>query len=82
MPSGARALDRQRIRRGSQFRSPATQRAIKKAGGVRALAAALGITPASVCEWPYIPIDRLVAVERLTGIDRAKLRPDLKYLWQ
>ena len=82
MSSGFRAEQRLQQRRGSQFRTRATKRAIKAAGGVQALAEALRITPASVAEWPRVPIKRLVDVERVTGIDRAELRPDLKHLWE
>lgn len=81
-PSGFRSQQRQQQGRGSEFRSPITQRAINAAGGVSALADALGISPAAVSEWPRIPVERVVDIERITGIHRAELRPDLKYLWQ
>jgi DNA-binding transcriptional regulator YdaS (Cro superfamily) len=77
----ARSQERQRQRRGAVYRTPETWRAIEAAGGVSALAAELGLTPQSVSEWPRVPIDWLVDVEKITGIKRQHLRPDLKHLW-
>lgn len=37
----------------------------------------LGLTRAAVAKWSEVPAERVVAVERLTGISRRKLRPDL-----
>lgn len=51
--------------------------AINAAGGVGALARALGISQPSVSNWSKIPAERVVAVESATGVPRAKLRPDL-----
>ena len=41
------------------------------------LALKLGISPAAVHKWKDIPVWRVLEVERITHIDRAKLRPDL-----
>lgn len=41
------------------------------------LARALGITVAAVRQWVRVPDDKLVDVERITGIPREALRPDL-----
>jgi DNA-binding transcriptional regulator YdaS (Cro superfamily) len=57
--------------------SDGLREAIKKAGGLRALARALGISQTSLAQWRRIPADRLVQVEAVTGIDRTVLRPDL-----
>jgi len=46
-------------------------------GRLKLLAAELGISPAAVAQWKRIPAERVVEVERVTGIPRAKLRPDL-----
>lgn len=46
------------------------------------VARGLGISTAAVAKWQRVPEDRLVAVERLTGIDRDKLRPDLFVGWK
>lgn len=49
-----------------------------KAGGPAALAKALGgITSQAVSQWRKIPADRTLEVERLTGISRYELRPDI-----
>ena len=75
-----RHIERLRQERGADFRSRAMKRAIKAAGGPSALARALGISPQSVSEWPEPPLDRVVAIEKLTGVSRFELRPDLKAL--
>ena len=41
------------------------------------LARSLGITHGAVNQWRRVPAERVVAVERITGIAREKLRPDL-----
>lgn len=53
------------------------EQVITKAGGVVALAKALGgITPAAISQWKAVPPRRVVDVERITGIPRYVLRPD------
>lgn len=52
-------------------------RAIESAGGSSALARQLKITPQAVSQWPRVPAERVVEVERITGIPREELRPDL-----
>jgi DNA-binding transcriptional regulator YdaS (Cro superfamily) len=52
--------------------------AIRRAGGIRALARALGnISPQSVSTWGVTPAVRVLEVERVTGVSRYKLRPDV-----
>src|SRR5215211_4803958 len=51
--------------------------AIRAAGGIGALARRLGISQPSVSNWQRVPAERVVAVEALTGVPRASLRPDL-----
>ncbi|QYA12960.1 Cro/CI family transcriptional regulator [Rhizobium sp. AB2/73] len=41
------------------------------------LARRLGITPAAVLQWDRVPVNRVIAVERETGISRHVLRPDI-----
>lgn len=50
-----------------------------KAGRGRAqeLAMGLGISPSAISQWDRIPAERALDVERLTGIPRHDLRPDL-----
>jgi TorA maturation chaperone TorD len=58
-------------------RDTGLSQAIEAAGGVGALARALGISQPSVSAWTRVPADRVVAIEAATGIGRAVLRPDL-----
>lgn len=37
----------------------------------------LKVTRAAVCGWVRVPAERVLAVERITGIPRQKLRPDI-----
>jgi DNA-binding transcriptional regulator YdaS (Cro superfamily) len=46
-------------------------------GNLTKLAAGLGITHSAVLQWDRVPADRVVDVERITGVPREKLRPDL-----
>jgi DNA-binding transcriptional regulator YdaS (Cro superfamily) len=52
--------------------------AIDKAGGMRPLARAIGISFQAIQFWrKRIPAERVLDVERATGIPREELRPDL-----
>jgi DNA-binding transcriptional regulator YdaS (Cro superfamily) len=53
------------------------QRAATAVGGVPKLAEALGISRPAIYQWDEIPADRVIAIERITGISRHDLRPDL-----
>lgn len=44
-------------------------------GLARALAG--GITPQAVSQWKRVPAGRVIDVERVTGVRRHRLRPDL-----
>ena len=48
-----------------------------RAGGIVALARSLGIKHNSIYSWEKIPAERVIDVERLTGISRHELRPDV-----
>ena len=54
-----------------------TRLAIKAVGGQSALADKLGIRPQAIGQWRKIPAERVVEVEKATGVPREKLRPDL-----
>lgn len=49
----------------------------KKKGLSAKLAKYLGVTRQAISDWPAVPIDRLRAVEKFTGIPREELRPDI-----
>jgi DNA-binding transcriptional regulator YdaS (Cro superfamily) len=51
--------------------------AVKAMGSIAALARELGITRGAVSQWHRVPLSRIVAIEKITGVPRQKLRPDL-----
>lgn len=51
--------------------------AVALAGGPVSLADKLGIKHPSICNWDVVPPRRVIAVERLTGVPRWRLRPDI-----
>jgi DNA-binding transcriptional regulator YdaS (Cro superfamily) len=55
--------------------------AIEAAGGMRKLASRLQISYQAIQHWRRIPAERLIDIERVTGISRAVLRPDLYKDW-
>ena len=50
---------------------------MKDRGGLNALAVQLGISRAAISQWQRVPAERVLDVERITGIPRIELRPDL-----
>jgi TorA maturation chaperone TorD len=60
-----------------EMKDEGLQQAIDAAGGVAALARKLGIAQPSVSTWTRVPTERVVAVEKVTGVSRSALRPDL-----
>ena len=52
-------------------------RAIEAAGGRKKLAEHLGLTRPATYYWDEIPMRYLLRIEKLTGIPRQELRPDL-----
>lgn len=53
-------------------------RAIASVGGNTGLAKALGgITPQAISQWKKVPAERVIEVERATGVPRQELRPDI-----
>lgn len=59
------------------MRDPALDKAIGAAGGVRALARAVGVSQPAISNWKRVPADRVLSIEALTGVPRGELRPDL-----
>jgi DNA-binding transcriptional regulator YdaS (Cro superfamily) len=63
----------------------ALQEAKDKLGGNTALARAINddpktkrlITPQAISQWVIVPTERVVDVERVTGVSRHRLRPDI-----
>jgi DNA-binding transcriptional regulator YdaS (Cro superfamily) len=47
-----------------------------KRGALSQLAVELGVTAQAVHLWEVVPIQRVLEVERITGISRQRLRPD------
>jgi DNA-binding transcriptional regulator YdaS (Cro superfamily) len=52
-------------------------RAIDAAGGLTRFAASLNITKQAVFQWREVPPLRVLEVERVSGVPRHELRPDL-----
>jgi DNA-binding transcriptional regulator YdaS (Cro superfamily) len=59
------------------MRDSVIDEAIDIAGGPTALARGLGIKMPSLYSWQKVPPTRVLEIERLTGIPRTRLRPDL-----
>jgi len=60
-----------------KYRDKALIDALAVVGGVSALARELKVTRAAVSQWYSVPFRHLREISKLTGIPRAKLRPDL-----
>lgn len=52
-------------------------KAIAASGSAVRLASGLGITSQAVGQWKKVPAERVLDVERITGVSRHELRPDL-----
>jgi DNA-binding transcriptional regulator YdaS (Cro superfamily) len=64
------------------FKSPLTEHRAAKGLTLEALGAALGgVHKSTISRWESgdvaIPVDKLDAIERVTGVPRAALRPDI-----
>lgn len=55
----------------------ATEHAIQKAGGGATLASALNLTRQAIYQWRLVPSQHVLEVERISGVSRHDLRPDL-----
>jgi hypothetical protein len=51
--------------------------AAEKVGGVGELARKLGVSRQAIDQWTEVPLERADELERITGIPRSRLRPDL-----
>jgi DNA-binding transcriptional regulator YdaS (Cro superfamily) len=59
------------------MRSKALTKAIKAAGSIAKLARMIGIRPQAISQWDTVPYNRVIAIERFTGVSCHELRPDL-----
>lgn len=41
------------------------------------LAACLGVSPSAISQWQRVPAERVLDIERITGVKRHELRPDI-----
>jgi len=55
----------------------ALRTAIARAGGPTALARRLGVSKQAIVQWRQAPPLRVLELERLSGVPRHELRPDL-----
>lgn len=53
------------------------QKAMEVMGSRSALARALGIDQAAIFRWKQIPSKWIIPIERVSGVPREELRPDL-----
>jgi len=56
------------------------EQVIKQSGGIGALSKALRISPQAIHKWRKkggVPLDRVIEVEKLSGVPREQLRPEL-----
>ena len=51
--------------------------AAEKVGGVAELARRLGLTRSAIYQWTEVPVERASDIERISGIPRSRIRPDL-----
>lgn len=58
-------------------RDPGLEAALSASGKAVYLATRLGITPQAIAAWRRVPAERVLDVEKVTGISRCELRPDL-----
>jgi DNA-binding transcriptional regulator YdaS (Cro superfamily) len=59
------------------YQRPPLQQAVAKAGGLRALARQLHITHVAIMQWERVPPPHVMRIEKLTGVARSVLRPDI-----
>lgn len=53
------------------------EKAAEKVGGIVALARKLGIRHASMYSWKKVPAERVLMIEKITGVSRHEIRPDI-----
>lgn len=58
-------------------RKVALKRAVESVGGQAKFARLIGVTAQAVSQWEEVPPLRVLVVERVSGVPRHELRPDL-----
>lgn len=58
-------------------RTEALKLAVEAVGGQAVFARLIGVTPQAVSQWKEVPPLRVLVVERVSGVPRHELRPDL-----
>ena len=58
-------------------KAQALRRAVDSVGGQAKFARLIGVTAQAVSQWDEVPPLRVLMVERISGIPRHELRPDL-----
>jgi DNA-binding transcriptional regulator YdaS (Cro superfamily) len=58
-------------------RDDALRRILAKRGSAVRIATELCITPQAVNDWKRVPAERVLEVEKITGVPREELRPDI-----
>lgn len=53
------------------------QKAIAAVGTMTELGRLIGLTPQAIAKWRRVPAERCLEVERVTGVSRFELRPDI-----
>jgi len=53
------------------------EKVITASGGAAELARHLNISRSAIAQWQQVPVNRVLDVERITGISRHDLRPDI-----
>lgn len=63
----------------AELKATALEEAKRAVRGNTGLSRALNdeITPQAVAQWKQVPAERVLKVERVTGVPRHRLRPDL-----
>lgn len=58
-------------------KTEALDRAVANVGGQAKFARLIGVTAQAVSQWGEVPPLRVLVVERVSGVSRHELRPDL-----
>lgn len=61
----------------SDTKAEALKRAVGNVGGQAKFARLVGVTAQAVSQWDEVPPLRVLTVERVSGVSRHELRPDL-----